>query len=187
MSSSCIGSTQWLREVRCWCGEVAPIYFGMIDALLANEVWFLTVPDAPIFSYLIVWHIVRKYSPHPLSQKHFSPQLPCSVVFVFVICFAHAKMQKSRSMLSSSVNPTLTANVGRIFFAMIANGKEWRASIGYITNVDTVALTIRESLRPIMIILLYLELVRITNLWPLQDPIPSCCKYCIDIWFRLPP
>lgn len=95
----------------------------MIDALLANEVlpeeyrnrqqvWFLTVPDAPIFSYLIVWHIVRKYSPHPLSQKHFSPQLPCSVVCVFVICFAHAKMQKSCSMLSSSVNPTLTANVG---------------------------------------------------------------------------
>lgn len=36
---------------------------------------------------------------------------------------------------------------------MIANGKEWRASIGYITNVDTVALTTRESLRPIMIAL----------------------------------
>nr|GMD06415.1 DNA-(apurinic or apyrimidinic site) lyase [Ipomoea batatas] len=25
MSSNSIGSTQWLPEVRCWCGEVAPV------------------------------------------------------------------------------------------------------------------------------------------------------------------
>ncbi|XP_019166873.1 PREDICTED: uncharacterized protein LOC109162640 [Ipomoea nil] len=25
MSSNSIGSTQWMPEVRCWCGEVAPV------------------------------------------------------------------------------------------------------------------------------------------------------------------
>nr|GMD13113.1 DNA-(apurinic or apyrimidinic site) lyase [Ipomoea batatas] len=32
MSSSSIGSTQWLREVRCWCGEVAPVKMSWSDA-----------------------------------------------------------------------------------------------------------------------------------------------------------
>nr|GLL27483.1 uncharacterized protein LOC109193541 [Ipomoea trifida] len=32
MSSSSIGSTQWLREVRCWCGGVAPVKMSWSDA-----------------------------------------------------------------------------------------------------------------------------------------------------------
>nr|GMD33092.1 DNA-(apurinic or apyrimidinic site) lyase [Ipomoea batatas] len=32
MSSSSIGLTQWLREVRCWCGEVAPVKMSWSDA-----------------------------------------------------------------------------------------------------------------------------------------------------------
>nr|GLL16352.1 uncharacterized protein LOC109193541 [Ipomoea trifida]GMC72318.1 DNA topoisomerase [Ipomoea batatas]GMC91690.1 DNA topoisomerase [Ipomoea batatas] len=32
MSSSSIESTQWMPEVRCWCGEVAPIKMSWSDA-----------------------------------------------------------------------------------------------------------------------------------------------------------